>query len=93
MELWVRGLGPAGEGLAEEFGPASPLSQSSGPAHAVRPPLGSVSPLSPKDWLWKLLSMLEDKLSVQAPGPRPGMGTGWGSLETSLSPSHLQHPC
>lgn len=84
MELWVCGLGPAGEGLAEEFGLASPPFQSSGPARAVRPPLGSVSPLSPKDWLWKLLSTLEDKLSVQAPGPRPGMGGDWAGESRDL---------
>lgn len=51
---WPRGKG-SGE---EEVGPDSPLGSIVGPTHAVKPPPGSVSPLSPKDWLWKLLSTL-----------------------------------
>lgn len=61
--VWVHGLDPMGKGLAEELG-----LQSSGPAHTVGSPLGSLSLHSPKDWLPTHLSTLQDKLSLQAPG-------------------------
>lgn len=62
-----------GKGSGRAVGACFPRLRTSGPAHTVRLPLGSVFPLGPTDWLWKLLSTLQGKLFVQTAGP----GLGW----------------
>lgn len=81
---WARGKG-SGPGVWACF----PRLRSSGPAHTVKSPLGSIFPLSPKDWLWKLSSTLQDKLFVQTSGP----GLGWGQGgESSYLPVSFPPP-
>ena len=65
MVLWVRGPGPAGRGLAEELGCLlAPQALSTLADHHSDQCLPSAPRIGPGN-----LSTLQDKLSVQAPGP------------------------